>query len=176
MKMYCISFLRNDFATRKLFLFHKMNTKAVLNQDFLTAYPFPHSVIPTFLNEEFIELLAKEVLELEFSVKSNDLYTFLQSADLLSVNSRSIVKFREEIYSEDFRNKLKDWTGIDLSPTVDLSAHIYPPSGYLLCHDDDIGKDEDCRRIAFILYLVDEDWSERDGGRLQLFDKYHRLI
>lgn len=35
----------------------------------------------------------------------------------------------------------------------------------LLCHDDKL----EGRRIAFILYLVPEDWSEEDGGHLELY-------
>ncbi|KAL3314032.1 Prolyl 3-hydroxylase ogfod1 [Cichlidogyrus casuarinus] len=37
---------------------------------------------------------------------------------------------------------------------------------YLLCHDDQL----DSRKVAFIYYLVDESWSEKDGGSLSLLD------
>ena len=37
---------------------------------------------------------------------------------------------------------------------------------FLLCHDDKV---ED-RQIAFIYYLVPDDWSQDDGGRLDLFN------
>ena len=40
---------------------------------------------------------------------------------------------------------------------------------YLLCHDDDIHGTVEGRRIAFIYYLVPEDWTENDGGALDLF-------
>ena len=36
----------------------------------------------------------------------------------------------------------------------------------LLCHDDEL----DDRRMAYILYLVPDDWSATDGGTLDLFD------
>ena len=36
----------------------------------------------------------------------------------------------------------------------------------LLCHDDEL----EGRRIAYILYLVEEDWVSSDGGNLELFD------
>lgn len=54
-----------------------------------------------------------------------------------------------------------------------VSAHRYPKNGYLLCHDDDIMASAGIsRRIAFILYLVEEDWSdEKDGGSLLLYQK-----
>jgi Rps23 Pro-64 3,4-dihydroxylase Tpa1-like proline 4-hydroxylase len=53
-----------------------------------------------------------------------------------------------------------------------ISAHIYPPSGFLLCHDDDIAQSSNgtSRRVAFILYLVEEDWSSKDGGALELYE------
>jgi prolyl 3-hydroxylase /prolyl 3,4-dihydroxylase len=35
----------------------------------------------------------------------------------------------------------------------------------LLCHDDEL----EGRRIAYILYLVDEDWTSADGGNLDLY-------
>ena len=36
----------------------------------------------------------------------------------------------------------------------------------LLCHDDEL----EGRRVAYILYLVDEDWNSEDGGGLDLFN------
>lgn len=36
---------------------------------------------------------------------------------------------------------------------------------YLLCHDDQLEN----RKIAFILYLTESDWSNEDGGQLELF-------
>lgn len=38
---------------------------------------------------------------------------------------------------------------------------------YLLCHDDQTEN----RAIAFILYLTPENWEEKDGGQLDLYDK-----
>jgi len=43
----------------------------------------------------------------------------------------------------------------------------YGPADYLLCHDDKLKG----RRFAYILYLVDEEWNEEDGGHLDLMDK-----
>ncbi len=35
----------------------------------------------------------------------------------------------------------------------------------MLCHDDEL----EGRRVAYILYLVPEDWTAADGGALDLF-------
>ena len=63
---------------------------------------------------------------------------------------------------------------VELGETIDISGHVYPPAGFLACHDDDIGDPtRGHRRVAFILYMVDKDWrGETDGGRLQLYDMY----
>ena len=42
-----------------------------------------------------------------------------------------------------------------LAEPLDTSAAQYAKGGHLLCHDDDLSG----RVIAFIVYLVDEDWT-----------------
>ena len=56
-------------------------------------------------------------------------------------------------------------TGIELNDRLALFHAKYSRGDYLLCHDDEL----EGRRIAFILYLVPEDWGPADGGGLQLF-------
>jgi len=50
------------------------------------------------------------------------------------------------------------------------SSYFILCKDYLLCHDDDIHGTVEGRRIAFIYYLVPENWQETDGGALDLFD------
>ena len=69
-------------------------------------------------------------------------------------------------------NVLKEMTSIELiSNKIDMTSSKYKHTDYLLCHDDDIHDDmnKKGRRIAFIYYLVPEDWSQKDGGNLDLF-------
>lgn len=73
---------------------------------------------------------------------------------------------KEVIYSEQFRSFLQGVTGIELSAKVDISASKYWSGHQLLCHDDEL----EGRRIAFIFYMVPKDWSEEDGGTLDLFE------
>jgi Rps23 Pro-64 3,4-dihydroxylase Tpa1-like proline 4-hydroxylase len=73
---------------------------------------------------------------------------------------------KEVIYSDQFRAFLQGVTGIELSPQVDIAASKYWNGCQLLCHDDEW----EGRRIAFIFYLVPKDWSEEDGGTLDLFE------
>jgi Rps23 Pro-64 3,4-dihydroxylase Tpa1-like proline 4-hydroxylase len=68
-------------------------------------------------------------------------------------------------------NLIRDITGIPLlDDKIDMTASKYEYTDYLLCHDDDIQGIEYGRRIAFIYYIVSDDWSEVDGGCLDLFN------
>ena len=67
------------------------------------------------------------------------------------------------------RELLHKITGIEVSNTADLFASVYRDTNYLLCHDDQI---ED-RKIAFIVYLVSDDWNEKDGGALNIYGNYN---
>ena len=76
---------------------------------------------------------------------------------------------------------LRELTGIGLYETIDMTCAKYDYTGchgtvshdlqyiikflplspdVLLCHDDEL----EGRRIAYIYYLVDTTWEEKDGG------------
>lgn len=137
----------------------------------LSAFPFRSILLPNFIQDQdrLIEI-KNAILSTEFLQKSNDLYDFYQSNDLKHSSHAIIQEFLKDLFSPEWINLLSKLTGLSLSSTVDVSAQKYPPRGYLQCHDDDMGNAADSRRIAFILYLVDQDWSPADGGHLQLFN------
>ncbi|RHZ84439.1 hypothetical protein Glove_81g41 [Diversispora epigaea] len=143
--------------------------------DFATVLekPYPIFILENIFSIEFLKSV-KCTLEKGtiYNKKSNDLYEFYQSDDLKNSLEPDLIKLRETIYSPQFIQLISELTGIKLDNTPDLSAHQYAYGNYLLCHDDDI-KDVDSshgRRIAFIFYLVDENWNKEDGGALEFFD------
>ena len=103
--------------------------------------------------------------------KNNDLYKFHQTSDLSNCKSKNIRKFRDQILYGSVLKVLEKITNIELSSKIDFTSSKYGFTDYLLCHDDDIHDDmnKKGRRIAFIYYLVPEDWSQKDGGNLDLF-------
>ncbi|XP_039736856.1 prolyl 3-hydroxylase OGFOD1 [Pteropus medius] len=126
--------------------------------------PFLHCVIPNFIqSQNFLEGLQKELLNLDFHEKYNDLYKFQQSDDLKKRREPHICALRKILF-EDFRTWLSDVSKIDLESTIDMSCAKYEFSDALLCHDDEL----EGRRIAFILYLVPP-WDRSLGGTLDLF-------
>lgn len=119
-----------------------------------------------FQDDDFLYRLKDELQSLNFSEKSNDLYKFRQSQDLKKVSTSAVSALKNFIYSPDFRHWLEEVTGIELDSIVDMSCAKYNHTDILLCHDDEL----EGRRIAYILYLVDDDWSSSDGGTLDLFN------
>ncbi|EGF77838.1 hypothetical protein BATDEDRAFT_91279 [Batrachochytrium dendrobatidis JAM81] len=134
------------------------------------ANPFRAVTLSSIFCPAFLSKVRSALLAQPFELKSNDLYHFYQSNDLKTTSDPVLATLRDTIYSLPFVKFIEEITGMKLSKTVDLSGHRYPENGYLLCHDDAIGSVEDGRRIAFIIYLVEEDWCADDGGMLQLFD------
>lgn len=130
----------------------------------LDCNPFSHCIIRNFVAEEaFIDNLQKELLELNFNDKSNDLYQFKQSDDLKKRNEPHIQGIRTMLFQQ-FRPWLEAILGAELESTVDISCAKYEYTDVLLCHDDEL----EGRRVAFILYLV-PDWEGCDGGTLDLY-------
>uniref|UniRef100_A0A5F5PVW8 2-oxoglutarate and iron dependent oxygenase domain containing 1 n=1 Tax=Equus caballus TaxID=9796 RepID=A0A5F5PVW8_HORSE len=126
--------------------------------------PFLHCVIPNFIqSQNFLEGLQKELLNLDFHEKYNDLYKFQQSDDLKKRREPHICALRKILF-ENFRAWLSDISKINLESTIDMSCAKYEFSDALLCHDDEL----EGRRIAFILYLVPS-WDRSLGGTLDLY-------
>ncbi|XP_075996177.1 prolyl 3-hydroxylase OGFOD1 [Genypterus blacodes] len=130
----------------------------------LDCTPFPHCIIHDFLQSpSFVENLQRELLELNFHEKSNDLYKFKQSEDLRKRTEPHIAGLRTALFGR-FRVWLQGVLGVQLEPTVDVSCAKYEYTDVLLCHDDEL----EGRRVAFILYLVPP-WLSSDGGTLDLY-------
>ncbi|XP_078485496.1 prolyl 3-hydroxylase OGFOD1-like [Ciona intestinalis] len=147
-----------------------------------SSFPFPHCVIKDFLclssnNEaatEFVNQLRQQLLKLNFSPKSNDLYKFSQTSELIGKpEDTGETPNRDSNLLPHFtsllRKKLLPWlhevTSLELNDDIDMFCAQYSDTDYLLCHDDEL----EFRRVAYVYYLT-PDWSMEEGGALQLFD------
>jgi Rps23 Pro-64 3,4-dihydroxylase Tpa1-like proline 4-hydroxylase len=133
----------------------------------IKSSPFPVCMLKNVLDVEFASELKRELLSLNYTEKSNDLYDFFQSDNLHTIELPELKKFRDCLSSSSFMRLMNQLTGIELdeSHKIDLAGQRYLRKGNLLCHDDEL----EGRRIAFILYLVDPTWNESDGGTLNLY-------
>ncbi|VDN09192.1 unnamed protein product [Dibothriocephalus latus] len=151
--------------------------------------PFAFAALPNFLapadnsqdnssaTASLIDALEAEARKLPLHRRQNDLFSLNQSDDLKSLTQKGhetrTAKFPllcqlREFFATEFLTWMKDVTGAELDEhEVDSSVSRYEPNDYLLCHDDELER----RRIAFVIYLVPEDWdSTTDGGCLDLID------
>jgi len=130
----------------------------------IISKPFKICKISNFLKKDFLENLKKEVTKCEFMFQCSDLYRFEKTDDFVNMSGNYI-----PILYNSFQSTLTSWmecnTNIKLYKQISMSCACYRDTDHLLCHDDNMGD----RRIAYILYLS-EDWTEQDGGTLDLFD------
>ena len=74
------------------------------------------------------------------------------------------------LQSEELQALLMKLTGKKLVPTIDAFGAVYPPTGYLLPHDDML---ED-RSIAYV-YNLSQSFIKKDGGALELFSTKNHI-
>lgn len=131
----------------------------------IISKPFRVCRISNFIcNEELMDELKNDLLDVRNRRICMDLYQFEQTDDLANVETENI-KLLYETFQTDFAAWLEKNTKIELNKTISMSSTCYSDTDYLLCHDDNLGD----RRIAYILYISKE-WTESDGGTLDLFD------
>ncbi|KAL9653005.1 hypothetical protein ABK040_015520 [Willaertia magna] len=145
-------------------------------ETYKTNKPFPYLHLKNFFQDKsFLEEVKVETLSLKYWEKDNDLYHFLQTKDLQKnkavEENQHLCLLRNVLYSPSFREWMEKVTGlternIKLNNNVDMFVSCYRDTHHLLCHDDEL----DNRRIAYIIYLVPEDWNNEDGGHLDLFE------
>lgn len=129
-----------------------------------TVYPVVR--MPNFLEGDFLCEICRELENFEYRYRCNDLYRFSQTGDLKSRPSQVLDRLKESLLSDRFIGTVEGITRKPLSrKAIDLSSQKYGKNEYLLTHDDRL----DSRRVAFVLYLVDDRWNEEDGGSLDFF-------
>ena len=155
-----------------------------LKTQYATEYPFPHTVIDNFINEQFLNKAVNDLQYVDWGNDDGEEKDTNQVKKLFSpyivgmwdnmpehvtnllnfLNSREVLKFLEEL------------TGIpDLIPDREFyggGIHRILPGGKLSVHADynfhPITKLH--RRVNLLLYL-NKNWEEEWGGDLQLWNK-----
>lgn len=156
----------------------------ILDDATVTRAPFPALQLRNVFAEKVIAGARKQLNgKTTYSHKENDLYSYHGSGDLsdpeIGPEGSDLATLRNTLYSSEFTSLITAITGVPLfAGRPDLSSHRYYNGDHLLAHDDDIrgeeGMEDEGRRIAFILYLVDPKWSKGDGGSLDLYEWWAR--
>jgi len=132
-------------------------------KEFLENKPFAHLSIKNFLKKEKAIELLKKLQQEKFYLKDSDLFTFLQTNDIISTEVKVLKEFRDFFNSEKFINYIFRLTGVVISnDKLDMFASLYQDTHYLLPHDDQL----DSRKIAYVLFLS----NQQSSGALALYD------
>ena len=148
-------------------------------REYANSTPYKHAVINNLVEDGLLRGVRHEIrAHVHFTPKETDIYKIHQSGDLANLDGcddselkrlPSLLKLRDAIYSEAFRDYVSAVTGCGaLSGTkTDMAVNVYTPGCFLLCHDDVIGS----RKVSYILYLTDPDdpWKPEWGGALRLY-------
>ena len=134
-----------------------------LKKEFRTNKPFPHLVLKDFFKREFLEKVKEELQKQPFERSGADLYQFKQSKDFSLLDNESLKGFYNCLNSKEFKDFLKEITGIEACGELDCSGFIYEDKDYLLPHDDHL----ESRKIAYIVNLTT--LKKEDGGALEFF-------
>lgn len=152
-------------------------TMTKLSLTVLSAYqsdePFPHGHIYDVFKSSFLLSLVEEINKnLTFQEKECDLYHMYQSINLTSEhiqNMPNMTKFLSTLISRkvlSFIERMNNLPKNTLTRQVDCAVTCHTKGCYLLCHDDVITT----RCISYIIYLT-ENWEEKYGGKLELYEK-----
>ncbi|EDQ90687.1 uncharacterized protein MONBRDRAFT_16204, partial [Monosiga brevicollis MX1] len=143
---------------------------------YVNAAPYSHCVFSPLCPTDLLTKVRDEIVgTLETKFKETDLFKLYQTTDLANVDSTNpelaaklptLLQLRDALYSGPFRRMISRIAGCgELTDRVDMAASAYAEGCHLLCHDDVIGS----RAVSFIIYFSAEDWTEKDGGALELF-------
>jgi Rps23 Pro-64 3,4-dihydroxylase Tpa1-like proline 4-hydroxylase len=115
--------------------------------------------------------------KVKFKFKESDLFRVYQSIDLGNLAADTIenqehfpnlLKLKAALYSADYRAFIERIAHLPkgtLTDQVDCAANCHAPGCHLLCHDDVIGT----RKISYIIYLTEPEWTPEEGGALELY-------
>lgn len=137
-----------------------------IKEKFNNSLPFEHISIENFLKENLANKLKEALKNEEYYVEDHDLYRFLRTEDFNKAKSNILRELKEFFLSEDCIKFFENITKTKISRNrMDLHSLKLLKTHYLLCHDDQVEK----RKFAFIIQLS-EDFTEKDGGELELFN------
>lgn len=154
-------------------------TRSKFNESYKASQPYKHAVVDGLIDHDLLEEARKEIVEeLRFAEKETDIYKVNQTGDLANLDGleapeaerlKNLLKVRDAMYSEEFRQWLQDVTGCGplSAKKKDMSINDYRNGCHLLNHDDVIAT----RRVSYILYLPDpaHPWQAEWGGALELY-------
>lgn len=131
----------------------------------VTTDPFPHLVVPDFLDEGALSALLETLAGLDFELKESDLFSYYSGGDLTRYADSTLRRLGLAVGDSRWRQRVAAAFKTPPLRSFDLAAYVYARTGFLLPHDDRM----EGREVAFTLNLT-EGLTEESGGALQLYE------
>ena len=163
-----------NFSTKEL-----MNKANTFKNDYINATPFSHIVLDNFFNEKSLDLLIENFPKNnseyngQFNNK-NEKKLFLNNPNQFSDENNNFINF---LNSFIFTNFLQTITNINESLIPDPylvggGLHELKNNGYLNIHADfNIHPKMKLDRRLNVLIYLNKNWSDANGGQLELWNK-----
>lgn len=149
-----------------------------LRAAYQAAQPYPHAAISAVFQSDFLRQAIDEIQhDAKVNFKESDLFRVYQSMDLANLTQTehatkmpAVWQLRQILYSHQWRSFIEEVCGLEegtLIDKVDCACNCHIEGCHLLCHDDVIGT----RKVSYIIYLTEDDWTLQEGGALELYDR-----
>lgn len=170
--------LKTDQGALEILSPHILTSKDELRKRFESGTPFRHGRLEDMFRDGFLEQVLDEFKQnSKVKFKESDLFRVYQSIDLANLQEDSpeakllpsLMKLRATLYSPEYRSFVESITNLPegtLTDEVDCAANCHAPGCHLLCHDDVIGT----RKVSYIIYLSEKEWTGEEGGALELYE------
>jgi len=166
-------FVLTDYVTR-----HVIDDEEEHRKRFAKSKPYRHGLLEGLFQPDFLTQVKEEIKRSsKVNFKESDLFRVYQSIDMANLTEEehaealpTVLQLRRVLYSDSWRSLIERICGLEtgtLTGKVDCACNCHATGCHLLCHDDVIGT----RKISYIIYLTDDDWSAKEGGALELYDR-----
>jgi Rps23 Pro-64 3,4-dihydroxylase Tpa1-like proline 4-hydroxylase len=157
---------------------HILKDEAKYKSEYASATPYMHGRLVDMFADGFLKQVLEEVKQnTKVTFKESDLFRVYQSVDLgnikdddeIALKLPSLMKLKHVVYSKQFREFIERVIQLPRNTLIDhtdCAANCHAPGCHLLCHDDVIGT----RKVSFIIYLTENDWTREEGGCLELYE------
>jgi Rps23 Pro-64 3,4-dihydroxylase Tpa1-like proline 4-hydroxylase len=149
-----------------------------VHEQFVTASPYPHLVLPNFFTSEIVDLIRTETVDAEqFSQTFTDEFQLRKSISTGDRLPPFIQALAAKFASPEMLNYLERVTGLrKLIPDPYFNTdygyyHVTRPGGVLGSHVDHSHHDRlGTPHVLNLVVYLSPDWKHDDGGALCLFD------
>ena len=155
-----------------------LDTVEQMKAVYMTSVPYKHAWFPKVFHSSFIDKAIDEIQHnSKVNFKESDLFRVYQSMDLANLTEEehaqsmpNVWNLRNVLYSTEWRKHIEKICGLEegtLIDKVDCACNCHIEGCHLLCHDDVIGT----RKVSYIIYMTEENWTVEEGGALELYGR-----